>query len=86
MSTPSSSPVTRAELAAHLEPMRDDIKSIKDGVDVLLLDKAARDAVERERNNRPIKEWSLRSNIAATLVPVIALAALGVSALGLFFH
>lgn len=59
------SPVTRAELAAHLRPMRDDILEIKDGLNALIADRRER-ALLGERGRKILAGAASKTGIAIT--------------------
>lgn len=63
--------VTRAELAAHIQPMRDDIKEIGDDVKKLLREQGALDAKAEASKDISARVWG-RLAFAAAVIGDIA--------------
>lgn len=68
--TENGSTITRAELNAHLEPMRDDIREVKSDVKALLVVVTATQAAKEDRRTR------FSSIVAASSVVAILISGL----------
>lgn len=62
--------VTRAELSAHLTPIRQDIGEIKDGVQALLLDQAGREAIRKSKRKVSDRVLAYTAIIGALVAPL----------------
>lgn len=67
--------VSRAEMMAHLSPIRRDVAEIRMDVKSLLVSAAATQAVQFDARSR----WSLRGEKATLLIGLVAIASLALS-------
>lgn len=72
MNGENGSYVTRAEMRANLDPIKADIKEIKDDVKSLLREGAARDAVDHVAEFTISRRVSLYAVLAAALITLPA--------------